>query len=137
MNQINPDWYNPKGRVSERARFLAYDGPMDPYLMQVHMSTIPHMAGEENSWDRRPMTIPQIREAYASRLQHDQSRMERFMGVGPRARSINLNMSDPNTPLVITPGSDWLKEVLSQQQAKFGKTRMVIDRDILKQLPGW
>jgi hypothetical protein len=121
-------------RTSQRARLAAFDGPIDPYVLQTHYSTIPHSAGEEQ---RRVSRTPhELREVYAGALAEDQHRMARYMNVGPRSRVINLNHTDPNHPVTITAGTDWLKDVLEQQNKKWGKTRMTVDREVLRSLPG-
>lgn len=132
---MNSDWFYKRGVVDERRRAQAWGGPMDPNIMYAHMGTIPHMAGEENGFTRIPMNLPQIREAYASRLAEDTMRMTRYMGTEARARRINLNVGDPLLGLTITPGSNWLEKSMKSTTEKYGKSRMVVDPEILRRLP--
>ncbi len=131
---MNSDWYFKAGQVNHRMRAQAWDGPMDPYIMQVHLASIPNMVGEENSFRRIPMTPSQIREAYASRLAEDKMRMDRWMGNQSRARMINLNVSDPEQGTTIMLGNNWLEIVNQDTLKRYGKSRMITDPDVLRRI---
>lgn len=132
---MNSDWYYKQGNVDHRMRSIAWDGPIDPYIMQAHLATIPNMAGEENSFSRTAMSLPQIKDAFASRLAEDTMRMTRYMGTEARARRVNLNVSDPEAGTLVMPGSNWLEESIKSTTKKYGKSRMVIDPEVLRRLP--
>lgn len=132
---MNSDWYFKGGLVDDRRRAIAHSGPIDPYIIQAHLASIPNMAGEENGFTRIPMSLPQIKEAYASRLAEDTRRMNYYMGNAARARRVNLNVGDPNLGITIMPGSNWLEESIKSVTARYGKSRMVTDPDVLRRLP--
>jgi hypothetical protein len=106
--------------------------------MRNYESTIPHGAGAyAEQFKRRKVSDPiNLREEYSEVLNDNKQRMERFMGTANRARTINLNHTDPSFPVVMTPGTNWFQEVVESQSRQWGKSRMVVDREMLRHLPG-